>query len=145
MKTKAETAVELHASGFNCAQSVFSLFCEKYGMEKEQGLKVACGLGGGFRSGEICGALSGAVLAVGLKYGHSVASDAETKAACYAKTVEFINEFKARNNSLICRELLGVDVSTKEGFAEAQSRGLMKTICAELLTNAVEILEENEY
>ena len=64
-----ENAKEMFAEGYNCSQSVLSAFSKKYGMSKDQSLSIACGLGGGMRIGEICGAVSGAVLVIGLRYG----------------------------------------------------------------------------
>ena len=61
MNLREESATKLFGSGFNCAQSVIAVFCEKYGMDKETALKISGGLGGGFRSGDICGAVSGMV------------------------------------------------------------------------------------
>lgn len=145
MDIKKEMAAELFNNGFNCSQSVLSVFCEKYNMKKETALKISCGLGGGFRSGEICGAVSGAVLVIGLKYGQFMAEDKDSKSECYSKTVEFINVFKSKNNSAICRQILGYDISTKDGYEQAQNKNLFKTTCVDMVKSAVEILEELGY
>jgi C_GCAxxG_C_C family probable redox protein len=114
-------------------------------MSKETALKIACGFGGGCRSGEICGAASGAVLVVGLKCGHFIVDNIESKKNCYAKTVEFLNTFRTKNRSVVCREILGYDISTDEGYKQAQSRDLFKTICFDMVKSAVSILEESGY
>jgi len=145
MESGAEVASAVFGSGFNCGQSVFSAFCEKYGMNKETALKISCGLGSGLRSGEVCGAVSGAVLVVGLKYGHCLADDTESKANCYAKTEEFLNEFRKRNGSIICRDLLGVDISTDDGRQQALDRKLFTTTCDDFVRSAATILEELGY
>jgi C_GCAxxG_C_C family probable redox protein len=145
MGYKQDTACELFNSGFNCSQSVLTAFCEKYGLDRETALKAACGLGGGCRSGEICGAVSGAVITIGLKYGHCQPGDVETKTNCYAKTAEFLNAFKAKNGSIICREILNCDISTKEGMEEAKSKNLFKTTCVDMVRSAASILEELGY
>lgn len=145
MKTKAEIAAELFDSGFNCSQSVLAVFCEQYGLAQDVALKLSCGLGGGVRSGEICGAVSGAVLVIGLKYGQSVADDKDAKAECYSKTVEFMDAFRAKNKSVVCRQILGYDISIKEEYAQAESKNLFKTTCVEMIKSAVEILEELGY
>jgi C_GCAxxG_C_C family probable redox protein len=145
MSANQELAVGLFKSGLNCAQAVISVFCEKYGMDKETAHKIACGLGGGFRSGEVCGAASGAVLVVGLKYGQCKAEDAESKANCYAKTEEFLGKFREKNRSIVCREILGIDISTENGKKHAQEKALFRTICDDMVKSAVMILEDLGY
>jgi C_GCAxxG_C_C family probable redox protein len=124
---------------------VLSVFCEKYGIDRETAFRIACGLGGGCRSGEICGAVSGAVLVVGLKHGHHIAGDTESKKNCYEKTTEFINAFKAKNRSIVCREILGHDISTAEGNEQARNKNLFKTVCFDMVRSAVSILEDFGY
>ena len=145
MQTKQDSAVELFNSGFNCAQSVFAVFCEKYGMNKETALKTASGLGSGFRSGEICGAASGAVLVIGLKYGQYITGDKDSKLNCNKKTEEFLSDFRMKNRSCVCREILGCDISTPEGRKQAQDMNLFKTVCVDMVKSAVSILEESGY
>ena len=145
MSSRLEMSMELFNSGFNCAQSVFAPFCEKYGLSREYALKISSGLGAGVRSGEICGVVSGAVLVVGLKHGQSIAEDSASKSNCYAKTSEFIDHLKMKSRFIICRELLGCDVSTKEGHEQAKKLNLFKTICANMVKNAVVTLEELGY
>ena len=145
MSLKQDLAVENIKNGFNCAQSVLSVFSDSYGLDKKIALKTAGGLGGGVRSGEICGAVSGAVLVIGLKYGQCTAGDFESKSICNAKTVEFLNEFKAKNNFVVCRDILQCDISTEEGFEQAKSKNLFKTTCVDMVKSAVSILEELGY
>ena len=145
MTDKQESAMACFGSGFNCSQAVLSVFCEEYGLDKITALKLACGLGGGFRSGEVCGAVSGAILVVGLKGGNSTAEDKELKANCYAKTEEFIKAFKKMHNTIICREILSVDISTEEGRKQAQDKNLFRTKCDEVVSSAVGILEDLGY
>jgi C_GCAxxG_C_C family probable redox protein len=145
MGTKSEIAVQLFANGFNCSQSVLAVFCEKYGLSGELALKAACGFGGGMRCGEICGAVTGAVMVIGLKYGQYLAEDKESKKTCYSETVKFTNLFKETNGSIICHDLLGCDISTKEGMEEAQGKGLFTTTCVDMVVSAVNILESLGY
>lgn len=145
MDAKQEMAVDTFNNGYNCAQAVVSAFCEDYGLNRETALKLAGGLGGGVRSGNICGAVSGAALVIGLKYGQYAPGDAASKANCNAKTLEFTKEFKKQNGALNCRELLGCDISTSEGFEHAQSQSLCKTKCPGLVESAAALLEELGY
>ena len=139
--SKAETAAGLFSGGFNCAQSVLAVFCEKYGMDSRQALKLACGLGGGVRFGEICGAVSGGVLVAGLKYGQFIAEDKDSKSQCYAKTTEFMNAFREINGSVVCRQILGYDISKKEEYDIAAGKNLFRTLCTDMVKSAVSLLE----
>ena len=143
--SKQESAISGFSGGFNCSQSVFAAFSEKYGVSEEIARKIACGLGGGMRSAEVCGAVSGAVLVVGLKYGHSIAEDSESKSNCYAKTRELIARFREENGSIICRDILGSDISTPEGYEQARGKGLFTTTCFDMVRSAIAILEELGY
>ena len=145
MSSKTGMAAALFAGGFNCAQSVLAVFCEEYGMDKETALKVSSGLGGGVRCGEICGAVSGAVLVIGLKYGQYVADNKIAKANCNKKTVEFMNLFKEKNKSVVCREILKFDLSIKEEYEQAQNQNLFKTTCVDMVRSAAALLEECGY
>jgi C_GCAxxG_C_C family probable redox protein len=145
MKSKIENAVQLFNSGCNCAQAVFATFCEQYDMDKEKGLKLCGGLGGGLRFGEVCGAVSGAVLVIGLKYGHADASDIESKLLCHAKTAEFIRIFKEKSGSIVCKEILGYDISTQQGMQQAKDKGLFKTTCVDMVRLSTQILVELGY
>jgi len=145
MKNKRDIATDTFATGINCAASVFSTFCEDYGLPLDTALKLACGLGGGCRAGEVCGAVSGAVLVVGLKHGQLLGEDKETKALCSGKTAEFIVAFKARQPALTCRDLLGVDVSTITPEEAAEMFKDKRHICISAVADAAEILEELGY
>ena len=144
-KSNPEIAVEYFNSGFNCSQSVLATFCENYKMDKETALKISCGLGAGCRSGEICGAASGAILVIGLANGQCDANDKQSKSDCYAKTVDFLNRFRDSNQSIVCRELLGCDISTDEGMERAQREGLFGTTCVAMVKSAAEILDNSGY
>lgn len=143
--TKKEIAAEYFSQGFNCSQSVFATFAEKYGLNKELALKIGCGFGGGMRNAEVCGAVTGAIMVIGLRYGHIIGDDNDSKSLCYQKTVEFTTAFKNKNKSIICRDLLGYDISMPEQMDIAAEKGLFKTTCVEMICNAVELLEELGY
>jgi C_GCAxxG_C_C family probable redox protein len=145
MGTKGELARKLFVDGFNCSQAVLAPFCEEYDLDTDIALKMACGLGMGCRSGELCGAVSGAVLVVGLKYGNDIESDSGAKANCYARTSQFIGKFKNEHGSIVCRELLGYDKSDADGQEAIMNITRPGSICADLVESAAQILEELEY
>ena len=138
-------ATELFAEGFNCSQSVFSVFAEKYGLSKETALKIGCGFGGGMRNAEVCGAVTGGIMVISLRYGHCTAENTEGRTLCYEKTKEFTDAFKAKNKSIVCRELLGYDISKPEEMQAAAEKNLFKTTCVDMIVSAVETLEELGY
>lgn len=140
-----EKALELFRNNFNCAQSVFTAFSEDYGLPRETALKIASGLGGGVRCGEVCGAAAGAVLVIGLKNGHSQLGDTEAKTLCNQETAEFMRRFMERNGNCTCRELLGVDLSKLDPAEAAQKRSTFQTICTDLVSGACETLEDMGY
>jgi C_GCAxxG_C_C family probable redox protein len=114
-----DLAFSRFADGFNCSQAVFSAFADDFGLDEDTALKVASGFGGGMgRMAETCGAITGAMMVLGLKFG-SASPDWKTKELVYEKVREFADCFKARNGSLLCRDLLGCDVSTPEGYQAA--------------------------
>jgi C_GCAxxG_C_C family probable redox protein len=142
MSIKIEKAVERFNNGFNCSQAVFGSYSEQFGLNFDRALKIATGFGGGMRIGETCGAVTGAFMVLGLKYGNTTAQDRQAKEKTYEMIIEFTNRFKARNGSVVCRELLGCDISTQEGQKKARDEGLFSSVCPEMVKNAAEILEE---
>jgi len=142
---KSQYAAELFRKGFLCSQAVLATFCDSYGLDRNSALKIACGLGGGMRCAEICGAVSGAVLVIGLKYGFTDAKDAFAKMTCEAKVEEFLCAFLEQNRHIICRDILGCDISTPEGKQKARDEKLFTTVCVNMVANASSILEDLGY
>ncbi|MGL4344144.1 MAG: C-GCAxxG-C-C family protein [Cellulosilyticaceae bacterium] len=140
--TKQEKAIAYHLEGYNCSQAVVGVFCEELGMTKEEAMKVASGFGGGMRCAQTCGAVTGALMALGLKYGQVHGEDQETKMAMYQKVTAFHEQFKAQNQTVVCKELLGHDITTEEGMAQIKEKGLSRTVCDQLIADAVAIVED---
>ena len=136
--SKIEKAIELFGGGYNCAQAVLGAFCDDYGLDTDTALRVAGGLGSGVRNAEICGAVSGAVLVIGLKYGHD-------KALCNTKTEEFTAKFKKENQSIVCKDILKCNIATPDGRNKAVGENLFKTVCMDMVKSAVLILEDLGY
>jgi len=151
MSEKLEAALSMFLDEkFNCAQSVLTVFCEKYGLDKKTALKISCGLGGGARHGALCGAVSGAVQVIGLKYGQTDASDTEAKKTCYAEAHEFIRRFREAHKSINCKELVdGNDIHGLFISDDEEKRNLIQdlhvNVCSKLLESAVKTLEEMGY
>jgi C_GCAxxG_C_C family probable redox protein len=139
--TKADEAAECFNKGFSCSQAVLSAYCEQFGLEREQALRVSGAFGAGMgRMCETCGAVTGAFMVIGLKYGKVKAEDEATKEKAYALVRELAREFKARNGSIVCRELLGCDMGTPEGMKYAKEHKLHSTVCPKLVGDAADIV-----
>ena len=140
---KSQHAAEQFRAGANCSQAVFGEFAEECGVDAAWALKSACGFGGGMgRLGGTCGAVTGAIMAIGLLACGPDPLDSIAKARVYALVRSFVEEFETRHGTISCRELLGCDISTSEGHAEASRLGLFETECPTYVEDAVEILEE---
>lgn len=139
---KADKALELFTNNFNCSQAVLTAFSPDFGLDEELALKLGTSFGGGARNGEMCGAVSGALLVIGLKYGHYNASDNEQKSRAYAIAVEYTKRFKEANSSIVCRDLLGYDLTNPEEMSCIKEKGLFAVVCPKMIKSAVEILED---
>lgn len=133
--TRIDDAVQLFLNGYMCSQAVFAAFSEEFGLPKEQALKIGACFGSGMRKGEVCGACTGALMALGLKYG-------ESKPDCDEVCNAFLDEFKKENGSFICRDLLNCDISTKEGVEYALENNLFKELCPLMVESAAKITEK---
>ena len=103
MSTKAEYAISLHDKGYNCAQAVACTFCKEFGVDEKEMFKIAEGFGLGMGMMEMCGALSGMMMVIGLANSvGDLEQGAPTKGATY-------KQFKEKNGSYLCRELKGVE------------------------------------
>ena len=138
----SKKAVELFNKGFNCSQAVFAAFSEKVGLSEEQCLKLSGPFGGGFgRQREVCGAVSGMLMAFGLLYGYSEIEDASVKAELYEKTRALCDEFKEINGSIICRDIL--KTSEVGGAPEKRTeKYYAERPCERCVRTAAEILEK---
>ena len=139
MSTPAETAVTVFSQSFNCSQSVFSAFAAQYGLDKQTALKLASPFGAGMaRRGEICGAVSGALLVLGLARG---ADKPAGKDEIYRLSQEFMRLFEEKHGKLLCRDLIDCDPSSPEGWQKAREAGKFTTLCPVLVRDAAEIVE----
>ena len=134
---RCRAAMEYHKRGFNCGQSVLEAFRDLTGLTEDQGRGIATGLGGGFRSGDICGAASGAVLVLGMLHPHNE-EDLAQKAATAKLVKEFVSRFTAQfQDKLDCRDLL--QAKDLQGTEEVVALGAEKH-CETLIISAVSIL-----
>ena len=144
MTKKREKATQLFYEGYNCSQAVFAAFCEDFGLDLETALKLSSSFGGGMgRLREVCGAVSAMFMVAGLKDGYSNPNDTDEKAEHYKRIQCLAEEFKRKNNTIICRELLK-NVKILEGKnPESRTTEYYKVRpCARFVGDAAEIMEK---
>lgn len=137
-----EKALDYYLAGIDCSQVVLAHVAPQLGLDEEAALKVAAGFGGGMWNGERCGCVTGALMALGLRYGHCKPGDAESKNRLLEKKNEFEERFKEAHETLICKELLGYDLTIPEERDKVMEENLFATLCARLACSACEILED---
>lgn len=144
LKDRIEKAVELFKSGYNCSQSVVAAFADMYGFTEEQALRMSASFGGGIgRMRQTCGAACGMFMLAGLEKGATEGKDREGKAANYALVQELAGEFKKRNGSLVCAELLGLRKPEGSSVPEARTEQYYaKRPCARMVEEAARIWVE---
>ncbi len=145
MGQKADLAKSLFLEGYNCAQAVFGAFCEDFGIDKETGLVISSGFGGGVaRRREVCGAVSGAVMVLSMKYGYSSAEETEAKKALYEKIRGVLAVIEEETGSIICRELLGLEEKVSSPVPEERTeKYYAKRPCAEIVYICAKAVEEH--
>lgn len=129
--------------GYDCSQVVLREFAKELGITEDEANKAAACFGGGMMMGEVCGVVTGALMAIGLKYGHSHPEKVmEQKEIMMAKSAAFREKFMERHGTVICRPLLGYDVSKPEELNAALESGRMLDYCPMLAEEAITILKE---
>ena len=127
-------------NGYACSQSVLSTLAPDLGLDEETALKVASAFGGGMaRHGEVCGALTGALMVMGLKFGSLNTGEEE---AVRTASQELMRRFEAENGSLLCRELLGYTLIVPEELEKARQSGVFQTRCPLFVQSATELAKE---
>jgi C_GCAxxG_C_C family probable redox protein len=138
--TNKENAVLNFRSNYNCTQSLLKAYADVPQEEMEKLMKLSQPFGGGVgRTGGLCGAVSGALMAIGLKY--TDLNNPDSKNEIIRLSNEFMDEFKKENGSINCKELLYYDISTEEGRKAIHDKNLRETICEKLVCNSAEILD----
>ncbi len=140
---RSEVAVEKFKSGYCCSQSVLYSFADRVGLEPDLALKIADGFGAGMgRKQKVCGAISGAVLVLGLLYGRGEDDPLDKHEHTYEKVKDLIERFETQHGTVICRELLkGCDLLTPEGQAKFKGEQMVEG-CYGFVADTVKILED---
>ena len=140
---KKDEALSLFKQGYSCSQAVAAVFAEDHGLPVATAFRLSQGFGGGMaRLAETCGAVTGAIIVVGLKHGRTRPEDDAAKERTYSLVQEFVRRFRSRHGALLCRELLGCDIGTAEGRKRVADEKFHDDLCPLLIASAVEILED---
>jgi C_GCAxxG_C_C family probable redox protein len=142
--TLSESASSIWEKGYNCSQSVLAAVGPALGISENTCLKLSTAFGGGMgRQQYTCGAVTGALMALGLRFGMGTDDPAESKSFTYSKAVEFMQEFRKINGSVTCRELLdGLDMNDPAGHQQMVDQGMFENRCKKYVQDAVNILEK---
>lgn len=142
--TRSEMAQDTFVKGFNCAQSVFSAFCDDLGIDRDMALKTACGFGAGMaRNQEVCGAVTGGILVIGARYGRGEQGNRSATETTYAKVRELMERFSREHGTYICRVLLnGCELTTEQGQVSYLENDFFNRVCRPCIKSVVEILEQ---
>ena len=144
MSTRTDVATTRFLSGYNCAQAVLDTFRNETGLDEDLALKIATGLGAGMgRKQEVCGAVTGGILVLGLRHGRGSRDDQAVAGATYARVRELMDRFAAKHGTCLCRELLsGYNLATEEGLRRAKADDMLNKVCRPCVQSIVEILEQ---
>ncbi len=132
---------ELFGKGIDCSQVVVGAYAEELGITREEAYKVAAAFGGGMGIGETCGAVVGAMIVLGLKYGHFDTEHMEQKDTMNEKRAAFVQKFQKKYGKCGCKELLNYDISKSEEMQKILEEGLLFDFCPEVVKDSIEILK----
>jgi len=144
MSTKSKLAVTRFKEGYNCAQAVFSVYAEQFGLELNEAYRLASGFGGGMgRLQETCGAVSAMFMLVGLKFGKIFPTDTYSHELTYS-TVRKLNEaFTNIHGTTLCKALLGCNLLSPEGIQMFKAEKLSSKICEKCVETTCLLIEEH--
>jgi C_GCAxxG_C_C family probable redox protein len=140
--SRVDEAVDCFCRGAACSQAILGTYGPSLGLPREPAIKLSSGFAGGMRLAQTCGAVTGAFMVLGLKCAGANCDQRDSRENVYVAIREFAARFQQRNHTVVCKDLLGCDISTPQGVQRATQEGLFRTICPKLVRDAAEILEE---
>jgi C_GCAxxG_C_C family probable redox protein len=142
-EARVDRALREFGMGMHCAQSVFEAYATDFGIDPMVARRMANALAGGSGVGGECGAVASGYLVLGLRHGSTKPAygDVDKEAELFGRISRFVGEFKKRHGAITCRDLLGVDVFTKEGREEGLRKDLFTTRCPNYIRDAITILD----
>lgn len=139
----AQKARDLFLSGCSCSQAVFAAFAGDFGIDHDMALRLASSFGGGMGGmRETCGAVSGMLMAAGMKWGYSDVGNLDIKTAHYARVRSLIERFKEEHKTIVCRELLAHLSELKKDPSARTAEYYRVRPCAMFVETAARLLDE---
>ncbi len=139
-KSRVDRAVACFHDGFNCSQAILSTYCDEFGLDEKTAMQISCGLGAGMgRLQKTCGAVAGAYLLIGLKFGKFLKDDEAAKEKTYALVRDFTKRFEERNKTTDCRELLDIDLICGDRQIATER---VRELCPRMVRDAARIIED---
>jgi C_GCAxxG_C_C family probable redox protein len=140
---RAELAADYMRNGFNCAQSIVKAYAAELNADEDSVVRMAASFGGGMgRNGYVCGALSGAAFVIGARYGNVDPADTAAREKAYAAVNDLLERFRKEHHTVLCRELLSIDLKIPEELKRAREAGVFRNRCPVFVLAAGRILEE---
>ena len=141
--TPQQKALKYFKEGFNCSQAVLTALGTDMNFSEDQCLRISCAFGAGMGRQQLtCGAISGALMVLGIKYGKSLNEDESKKANTYKKSKALMDQFTDIHKTICCKELLlGLDLHNPDEYAKIKDLGLFESRCTQYVSDAVCIAE----
>lgn len=139
---KVEQAIGKFSRGVNCAQSVLLTYCNELNLDMDSLLKLGNGLENILCEDEVCGAVTGAIMVLDLKYGTYEMENKLPKEKVQQMIEIFSEKFKNMNCSMLCKDLIGCNLKQKGMIGYAREKGVFKDVCPKLIKDAINIIEE---
>jgi len=137
-------AIKIYKKAFNCSQSIFAAYRQEDKLDEASALKLATIFGAGVActGKDLCGAVTGGLMAISMKYGKADEKDNESKTRTYELGKKFMDDFARINGSCICMEIIGINIGTKENLEKANKTGLFATKCLDAVKSSAKLLDE---
>lgn len=135
-----QDALDTFNSRMHCSQAVLTAFAQECGITRDQAKMLGSCFGSGMRKGQTCGACTGALMVLGLKYGFTEGGSEDRTRADRVNDM-MMDRFAESCGSCLCNEILGCDISTAEGIRYALENRLFTELCPKMVANAVDIVE----
>jgi C_GCAxxG_C_C family probable redox protein len=141
--SRVNKALLQFGTGCNCCQSIVRAFSPDFGLDADMSLKLGGAFGGGMSGfGNTCGAVTGALMVIGLAYRNLDPEDADNKEYTYEIGEKFLNEFSKIHGSVMCRDLTGVNMLNTEELEKAKEKGVFEEKCPNYVQTSAELLEK---
>jgi len=144
MNNKSQIAAARFLQGYNCAQSILYAFSDGLGIDKNTALQIATGFGAGMgRKQEVCGAVTGGIMVIGLKYGRGENDERRVMDEAYVRVRALMDRFSQKHGTFICRELVeGCGLTTDEVQKQYREKDILHKVCIPCVGTVAGILED---